>query len=146
MSFDKQFVRDYSGDIRTGTKTPPGPETSQRHSRSNKREVHENDRVIPEKMIEIIFHIDKYLDIVIKNFGKLVIPVAFYYYFCETGLVIAPILPGDSLLFAVGALSALGSLNLFWLLTLLTIAAINRRFCQLRFWEIPWEKDHSKRK
>jgi membrane-associated protein len=75
-------------------------------------------------MIEIIFHIDKYLDIVIKNFGNWSYLLLFVVIFGETGLVIAPILPGDSLLFAVGAFSALGSLSLFWLFMILTAAAI----------------------
>jgi membrane-associated protein len=75
-------------------------------------------------MIEIIFHIDKYLDIVIKNFGNWSYLLLFIIIFGETGLVIAPLLPGDSLLFAVGTFSALGSLNLFWLLIILSAAAI----------------------
>ena len=75
-------------------------------------------------MIEFIFHIDKYLDVVIKNFGNWSYLLLFVVVFAETGLVVTPFLPGDSLLFAVGAFSALGSFNLFWLLTILAAAAI----------------------
>jgi membrane-associated protein len=75
-------------------------------------------------MIEIIFHIDKYLDLVIRNYGNWSYLLLFIIIFAETGLVVTPFLPGDSLLFAVGALSALGSFNLLWLFMILVGAAI----------------------
>ncbi len=75
-------------------------------------------------LIDILLHLDKYLDSVIRNYGSLTYVLLFLIIFCETGLVVTPILPGDSLLFAVGAFAALGSIDLGLVITLLSIAAI----------------------
>ena len=74
--------------------------------------------------MEVILHIDKYLNIIIQNYGLGVYIILFLIIFCETGLVFTPFLPGDSLLFAIGALSAQGSINIYFILILLMIAAI----------------------
>src|SRR3989338_869932 len=74
--------------------------------------------------MEVILHIDKYLNIIIQNYGLGVYIILFLIIFCETGLVFTPFLPGDSLLFAVGALAAAGSLNIFLLFALFASAAI----------------------
>jgi membrane-associated protein len=74
--------------------------------------------------IDILLHLDKYLDSVIRNYGSLTYGLLFLIVFCETGLVVTPILPGDSLLFAVGAFAAIGSLDLWLVIMLLSIAAI----------------------
>ncbi|RJP18604.1 MAG: DedA family protein [Candidatus Abyssobacteria bacterium SURF_5] len=73
---------------------------------------------------DIILHLDKHLDVVIKNFGNWTYAIFFCIIFFETGVVVTPFLPGDSLLFAVGALAALGSLDVKLVLILLIIAAI----------------------
>lgn len=69
-------------------------------------------------------HLDKHLSTVIQNYGVWTYMILFLIIFCETGLVIAPLLPGDSLLFAAGAFAAVGSLDPVWLFILLTIAAV----------------------
>ncbi|HEY7536068.1 MAG TPA: DedA family protein [Thermodesulfobacteriota bacterium] len=74
--------------------------------------------------LDILLHLDKYLDSVIKSYGSLAYGILFLVVFCETGLVVTPVLPGDSLLFAVGAFSAIGSLDLGLVIVLLCIAAI----------------------
>jgi membrane-associated protein len=79
---------------------------------------------IISKLIDIFLHLDKHLNEIIGQYGAWTYLILFVIIFCETGLVITPILPGDSLLFAAGALAALGSLDVFWLFVLLTIAAI----------------------
>ena len=61
------------------------------------------------KFIDIILHVDKYLDIIIQSFGIWSYVILFVIVFCETGLVVFPFLPGDSLLFAAGALAAIGN-------------------------------------
>lgn len=76
------------------------------------------------EIIEIIIHIDRYLDLVIRSFGNWSYLLFFIIIFAETGLIITPFLPGDSLLFAMGALGAIGSFNLLWLFIVLVIAAI----------------------
>ncbi len=73
---------------------------------------------------DIILHLDKYLDSIIRNYGSLTYVILFLIVFCETGLVVTPILPGDSLLFATGTVAALGSLDLSLIIILLSIAAI----------------------
>lgn len=75
-------------------------------------------------LFDFILHLDVYLDQIIANYGSLTYAILFIIIFIETGLVVTPFLPGDSLLFAAGAFAALGSLNIFLLLALLTVAAI----------------------
>ncbi len=74
--------------------------------------------------IDIILHLDKHLDMIIRAYGIWVYLLLFLIIFCETGLVVTPILPGDSLLFATGALAAIGSLNLMWIIVSLSVAAV----------------------
>lgn len=76
------------------------------------------------KLIDLFLHLDKHLNDVIGQYGGWTYLILFLIVFCETGLVVTPILPGDSLLFAAGAFAALGSLNVFWLFVLLSIAAV----------------------
>lgn len=74
--------------------------------------------------IDFILHLDKHLVDLVQQYGTLSYAILFLIIFCETGLVVTPFLPGDSLLFALGALSAKGGLNLYLLFGLLTVAAI----------------------
>ncbi len=74
--------------------------------------------------IEFVLHIDKHLNRLIESFGIGSYAILFLIVFCETGLVVTPFLPGDSLLFTAGALSATGSLNIIALLIVLSVAAI----------------------
>jgi len=73
---------------------------------------------------DIFMHLDKHLGSVIQAYGIWTYLILFLIIFCETGLVITPLLPGDSLLFAAGAFAAIGALEVMWLFVLLTIAAI----------------------
>lgn len=74
--------------------------------------------------IDIFMHLDKHLSSVIQNYGALTYAILFLIIFCETGLVVTPFLPGDSLLFAVGTFTAIGALDVSVVFVLLTIAAI----------------------
>jgi len=74
--------------------------------------------------IEFFLHIDKYLAILIAQFGGWSYVILWLVIFMETGLVVTPFLPGDSLLFAAGALAAMGSFNIWFLCLLMVIAAI----------------------
>ncbi|MDX5346576.1 MAG: DedA family protein [Hymenobacteraceae bacterium] len=78
------------------------------------------------QFIDVFLHLDKYLDQIIADYGTLTYAILFLIIFVETGLVVMPFLPGDSLLFAAGALAALpGSpLNVGMLILLLIVAAI----------------------
>jgi len=75
-------------------------------------------------VIDLFLHLDTHLQTVIQSYGTWTYVILFFIIFCETGLVVTPILPGDSLLFAAGAFAATGSLDLAWLLILLTVAAV----------------------
>jgi membrane-associated protein len=74
--------------------------------------------------IDVFVHLDRHLSMVIQHFGAWTYVIIFMIIFCETGLVVTPILPGDSLLFGLGSFAALGALNVEWLLILLAVAAI----------------------
>jgi membrane-associated protein len=74
--------------------------------------------------IDVFLHLDKHLDVILKDYGTWTYLILFVTIFCETGLVVTPFLPGDSLLFAAGAIAARGSLDVMWLFLLLSGAAI----------------------
>ena len=75
-------------------------------------------------LIDFILHIDDHLDSIIRQYGTWTYAILFGIIFVETGVVVMPLLPGDSLLFAAGAFAARGSLNPILLFVLLSIAAI----------------------
>src|SRR5712692_6497078 len=74
--------------------------------------------------IDIFLHLDKHLNVIIQDYGTWTYLILFLIIFCETGLVVTPVLPGDSLLFAAGTFAALGSLDIVWLIVLLSVAAV----------------------
>src|SRR4030043_2259803 len=74
--------------------------------------------------IEILLHLDKHLDLIIRNYGMWTYAIFFFIIFLETGFVVTPFLPGDSLLFAIGSFAALGSLVVRVSIVSLSIAAI----------------------
>jgi membrane-associated protein len=74
--------------------------------------------------IDFFLHLDKHLAEVIANYGTYTYGLLFAIVFLETGLVVTPILPGDSLLFAAGTFAALGSLNVWMVFGVLSVAAI----------------------
>jgi membrane-associated protein len=77
-----------------------------------------------KKLLDIVLHLDRYLKDLVPEYGVWIYAILFVIIFCETGLVVTPFLPGDSLLFAIGALGGAGALNVWLILLLLTTAAI----------------------
>lgn len=75
-------------------------------------------------LVDIFLHVDKNLAGLIAQYGALTYGLLFLIVFMETGLVVTPFLPGDSLLFAAGALAATGSFNIFLLYILMVSAAV----------------------
>jgi len=74
-------------------------------------------------LLDIVLHLDAHLLALVQEYGVWVYAILFFIIFAETGLVVAPFLPGDSLLFVIGALSGMGSLDLEVALPLLILAA-----------------------
>ncbi|WP_248751119.1 DedA family protein [Pseudomonas sp. MWU15-20650] len=74
--------------------------------------------------IDLILHLDVYLDMLVRNYGVWIYAILFLVIFCETGLVVMPFLPGDSLLFIAGAVAAGGGMDPVLLGGLLMLAAI----------------------
>ncbi len=79
---------------------------------------------IISSVVDFVLHMDKYFDIIIQNYGVFTYLIIFLVIFFETGLVITPFLPGDSLIFIAGTFAARGSLNVLLLFFLLSAAAI----------------------
>ncbi len=77
-----------------------------------------------QTFLNYFIHIDKYLVSVIQAYGVWIYPILFAIIFCETGLVVTPFLPGDSLIFVAGAISAKQLLSLWTLFFVFSIAAI----------------------
>ncbi len=75
-------------------------------------------------LIDFILHIDQHLVEISAQYGVWIYAVLFLIIFCETGLVVTPFLPGDSLLFAAGGIAAVGSMNIHVMVALLLAAAI----------------------
>ncbi len=75
-------------------------------------------------LTDFILHLDRHLDTIIQQYGVWTYLILFLIIFCETGLVVTPILPGDSLLFAVGTFAARGALDVGLVLLLLSVAAV----------------------
>ncbi len=76
------------------------------------------------KLTDIILHLDKYLDLVIKTFGQWFYLILFLVIFFETGLVVTPFLPGDSLLFACGTFAAIGLIDPVKTFFIIFVAAV----------------------
>lgn len=76
------------------------------------------------EIIDFFLHLDAHLDQIIRDYGTWTYGILFLIIFMETGFVVTPFLPGDSLLFAAGTFAALGSLNVAFLFPLLFVAAI----------------------
>lgn len=75
-------------------------------------------------LIDFILHIDQHLAALTSQYDAWIYAILFLIVFCETGLVVTPFLPGDSLLFAAGAIAALGGMNVHVVVALLLAAAI----------------------
>lgn len=80
--------------------------------------------MIISKGIDLLLHLDKYLAVLVSNYGVLTYLILFLIIFFETGLVITPFLPGDSLIFVAGTLAGTGALNVMILFVVLVLAAI----------------------
>src|SRR5574340_629336 len=74
--------------------------------------------------VDIIVHLDTHLTDLVRSYGLLTYGILFAIIFAETGFVVTPFLPGDSLLFAAGAIAALGSLNITLIVVALILAAV----------------------
>jgi len=75
-------------------------------------------------LVDFVLHLDVHLVEIIDQFGLFTYGILFLVVFAETGLIVTPFLPGDSLLFATGAIAALGSLNIWAISVLLFVAAV----------------------
>jgi membrane-associated protein len=80
--------------------------------------------VLAQHLIDLVLHIDRHLQVVIAHYGIWTYAILFFIIFAETGFVVTPFLPGDSLLFAAGALCVGSVLNVHLLVALLAVAAV----------------------
>ncbi|MCB1956163.1 MAG: DedA family protein [Rhodocyclaceae bacterium] len=76
------------------------------------------------QFFDIVLHLDKYLEVLLADYGTWIYVILFLIIFCETGLVVTPFLPGDSLLFVCGALAATGGMDIGILCAVLLTAAV----------------------
>jgi membrane-associated protein len=76
------------------------------------------------QFLDILLHLDKHLAILVAQYGPWIYAILFFVIFAETGFVVTPFLPGDSLLFVAGALAALGGMDIVLLMATLTTAAV----------------------
>ena len=76
------------------------------------------------RLVNFILHIGEHLQELVNNYGNWIYAILFAIVFCETGLVVLPFLPGDSMLFAAGTIAAVGDMNIFVLIGLLIVAAV----------------------
>ncbi len=94
-------------------------------------------------LFNFLLHLDQHLSILVSTYGAWIYVILFLIIFCETGLVVTPFLPGDSLLFVAGTLAALDGMNVHLLVVLLILAAVLGnssnyaigRFCAPRFFK-----------
>lgn len=77
-----------------------------------------------QQVIQFVLHIDKHLFDLCTMYGVWIYGILFLVIFCETGLVVTPFLPGDSLLFAIGSLAAIGAMRVEFAIPLLMTAAL----------------------
>ena len=75
-------------------------------------------------LFDILLHLDVHLQLLVADYGVWIYAILFFIIFAETGFVVTPFLPGDSLLFVAGALAALGDMSIGALLGLLSLAAV----------------------
>ena len=75
-------------------------------------------------LVNFILNIGDHLQELVNNYGNWIYAILFAIVFCETGLVVLPFLPGDSMLFAAGTIAAVGDMNIFVLIGLLIVAAV----------------------
>ncbi len=73
--------------------------------------------------VDIVLHLDKHLEMLVQQYGVWIYAILFVIIFSETGFVVTPFLPGDSLLFVAGGLAALGGMDIYALLAALVVAA-----------------------
>ncbi|OHC66692.1 MAG: hypothetical protein A2045_05240 [Rhodocyclales bacterium GWA2_65_20] len=76
------------------------------------------------QFLDIVLHLDKHLAVLVAQYGVWIYALLFAIIFCETGLVVTPFLPGDSLLFVAGALAATGGMDVATLIAVLLAAAV----------------------
>jgi membrane-associated protein len=98
-----------------------------------------------EQLVDVFLHLDTHLTELVATYGRWVYAILFVIIFAETGLVVTPILPGDSLLFAAGALAASGALDLRVLLILLIVAVGPKIFHSVdrtSWWQRMLNRDH----
>jgi membrane-associated protein len=77
-----------------------------------------------QQIIDFVLHIDRHLFDLCTMYGMWIYAILFLIIFCETGLVVTPFLPGDSLLFAIGSLDAIGAMHVEYAIPLLMMAAL----------------------